>query len=93
MMADEMSEERLRRIISTAGVRDIQRMDVIDFEAVLDELTEDINGDYDDDDDEEGDEDEEDGSGGIREVQRREVEEAEIEIEIEVETPPKMCKR
>jgi hypothetical protein len=87
MTADEMSEERLRRIIATAGVRDTQRMDIIDFEAVLDELTEDINGDYDDDDDKEGDEDEDDGSGVIREVQRREVEE--IETEVEVETPPK----
>jgi hypothetical protein len=56
MAADEMSEERLRAIMATAGVSDSQRMDIIDFEAVLDELTEDINGDY--EDDEEGDEDE-----------------------------------
>ena len=47
MEADEMSEERLRAIIAAAGVSDSDRMDIIDFEDVLDELTEDVNGDYD----------------------------------------------
>ena len=42
-----MSEERLRAIIAAAGVSDSDRMDIIDFEDVLDELTEDVNGDYD----------------------------------------------
>ena len=58
LSADEMSEERLGEVIASAGVSlaDIDRMDILAFEAVLDELSSVINENYDsnsDDSDEE----------------------------------------
>jgi hypothetical protein len=52
MSADELSKDQLIEIVDAAGVTDRDRMDILAFEAVLDELTRVIN-------DEEGDEDEE----------------------------------
>ena len=44
-------------------MKEIDRMDILSFEAVLDELTQDINGDYEEGDDEE---DEEEWEGMVR---------------------------
>ena len=41
--ADEMTEDQLIGIIDAAGVSDRNRMDILAFEAVLDELTRVIN--------------------------------------------------
>ena len=47
--------------IQTTGVTDIQRMDILSFEAALDELSQEINGDYDEEEEEEEEDDEEEG--------------------------------
>lgn len=52
MSADELSEDQLIEIVDAAGVTDRDRMDILAFEAVLDELTGVIN--------EEGEEEDED---------------------------------
>ena len=43
MSADELSEDQLIEIADAAGVSDRDRMDILAFEAVLDELTRVIN--------------------------------------------------
>ena len=61
LSADEMSEERLRDVITSAGVStvDIDRMDILAFEAVLDELSNVINENYDSNSDSEEESEEE----------------------------------
>lgn len=54
--AEEMTEDQLIEIIDAAGVSDRNRMDILAFEAVLDELTRVIN---EEDEDEEENEEEE----------------------------------
>ena len=54
--ADEMTEDQLIEITDAAGVSDRNRMDILAFEAVLDELTRVIN---EEDEDEDEDEEEE----------------------------------
>ena len=51
--ADEMTEDQLIEIIDAAGVSDRNRMDILAFEAVLDELTRVINEEDEDEDEEE----------------------------------------
>ena len=67
LTADEMSEGGLREVIASAGVSiaDTDRMDILAFEAVLDELSNVINGNFDNNsDDDEEDEEEEEEEGG-----------------------------
>ena len=65
MSADELSEDQLIEIVDAAGVTDGDRMDILAFEAVLDELTRVINEeeDVDEDYDEEGEGEGLDGVG------------------------------
>ena len=50
--AEEMTEDQLIEIIDAAGVSDRKRMDILAFEAVLDELTRVINEEEEDEDEE-----------------------------------------
>ena len=59
MSADELSEDQLIEIVDAADVTDKDRMDILAFEAVLDELTRVINEEeVEVDEDEDEDEDE-----------------------------------
>ena len=53
MSADELSEDQLIEIVDAAGVTDRDRMDILAFEAVLDELTRVINEEGEEEDGEE----------------------------------------
>ena len=58
-----MTEDQLTEIIDAAGVSDRNRMDILAFEAVLDELTRVINDEEEDVDEEEEQEQDEGGEG------------------------------
>jgi hypothetical protein len=54
MSADELSEDQLIEIVDAAGVTDKDRMDILAFEAVLDELTRVINEEGEGEEEDEG---------------------------------------
>lgn len=84
--ADEMTEDQLIGIIDAAGVSDRNRMDILAFEAVLDELTRVINEEDEEEEqagDEKGEDDEEEQ---VEEGEEEEMKDHKIEVEVGKET-------